>query len=239
MDIKVKFEIDPNCIEGLIQSKIQKMESKMEKISKAVISDAYDEAVRLAGERLKTSRSDYIKGLDYYPLGDGSWVLELQGEQANTIENGWAAFNAKEALLNGPNAKVSETTGRRYNVVPFDRTPKNMPIDTKGMRTMKDAVQKLIRNKGLDRIFRDDSGNDMEGIVKSITGSETDNPMIKNLSRIQTSVKGKTRSTFVTFVGVGEDSTGWDHPSYAGAKIFPDIEKFIMDAVTEILASDK
>jgi len=71
-----------------------------------------------AARNLGATREEYIKGLVTVDMGDGQGAVLLTGWLPNAIEDGWPAFDMKEGLLTGPNAKVN-AKGIRTNVVPF------------------------------------------------------------------------------------------------------------------------
>ncbi len=195
---------------------------------------AYSEAIRLANERLKTTRQDYINALEFESIGDNIYVITLKGEHANAIEDGYASYDQKPGLLAGPNAKVN-AKGGKYNTVPFYHTPTSKaPVNTK-MTNLREAVQKLLKDRDLNKIIKDDTGQPLQGVVARIT--DTGIRDLEGLIKVQKQYGKRTQSSYVTFRRVGENSdpSKWMHPGYGGCHIFTDVENFINRELDNIL----
>ena len=81
-----------------------------------LMDSTFSEGKRLAQERLKTTRIDYLKSFKYEQHGD-EWVIDLDDESKAT-EEGYGPFDMKPGLLAGPNAKISDD-GSTYNIIPI------------------------------------------------------------------------------------------------------------------------
>lgn len=85
------------------------------------------EWIRLAGERLFSTRRDYIRGIQPVAMGDGTATITLLGGLPNLTENGMPETDLHNTLL-GPNVPVVGRGGRGkhaskvggyYRAIPF------------------------------------------------------------------------------------------------------------------------
>ncbi|HMV01704.1 MAG TPA: hypothetical protein PLJ37_01130 [Chitinophagales bacterium] len=194
----------------------------------------YSEGIRLAQQRLKTSKQDYIRSLNLYDIGNNIYIISLTGDQANYIENGWQSFDQKPGLLNGPKAKVSKK-GTIYNTIPFTHNPySKAPLNEKGTQLRSDLL-KVIKANNLDKIIQDATGSPRQGIVARLKNTGVRN--LEGLVKIQKTYDKATQSKYISFRRVSENSpnSSWIHPGYAGAHIFDDLEKYIDQQVDTII----
>lgn len=194
---------------------------------------AYSEAQRLAQEKLITSRQDYLSGLKFEQLDDNVYLIWLEGDPANAIEEGWSSFDMKPGLLSGPNAKVT-AKGTRFNTVPFQQRPFSKAKSSAGVRTMRDAVNRLIKEQGFDKIIQE-KGRPKIGVAATIKNTGIRD--LEGLVKIQKEYEGRVQSTYLTFRRVSDNSAPdkWIHPGYVGAKIFKDVEQYVDREVDRIL----
>lgn len=71
-----------------------------------------------AARSLRQSREEYVKNIQVVDEGYGKGSVVLFGWLPNAIEDGYSAYDMKEGLLDGPNAKTG-ADGSRYNTVPY------------------------------------------------------------------------------------------------------------------------
>jgi len=76
--------------------------------------------IRVARQRLGSSRHDYIRGIQEVEREEGARVISLVGWLANAIEQGLPSFDMRTTLLSGKSrlTKVGKD-GKRYGHVPF------------------------------------------------------------------------------------------------------------------------
>lgn len=88
-----------------------------EGIAQELLSDIADLArakwVTLAGDRLKRTASDYIRGIQPVELGEGIASITLLGVWPNKLEAGFFAYDLRDTLL-GPGVPVGER-GKKQN----------------------------------------------------------------------------------------------------------------------------
>lgn len=195
------------------------------------------------------NRQDYLRALQFQKLGDSEWLIYLDGEWANKLEEGFAAYDMKEVLLNStktvqvgsragqPWVQKSKDGKTRYAFVPFEHKPFSKEAATGDLAS---AIRSLTAKnvQGIDQkltqIFKDAGGSAIGGKVASVR-----NTGIKNLDGITkyqwVSDTGNVSSVYMTFRTISDKSQGWKHPGFEGYGIFDDTEKFIEEELERII----
>lgn len=230
INLKIRAEELGKTLDNLADQTKEILEGAIGQIAQAT----YSEGVRLAQQRLKTTKQDYLNSFNLYELGDGIYVISLTGDHANSIEDGWAPFNMINGFLNGPKAKISKK-GIIYNTIPFSYKPySKAPLNEKSTQ-LRDAVKQVLKQNGIDKILKGPDGTPLQGKVATIlnTGIKELNGLVK----YQKTYDKATQSTYMTFRRVSERTlkSKWNHPGFGGAKIFPDLENYITEQVDRIL----
>lgn len=100
-----------------------------------IMSGARDKWLTLAGERLHTSRRDYVNGIQEVEIDGMTASVALVGQLPNMVEDGFSAFDMHTTLL-GPNVPVvpagsglkgkhnildkqGQPTGKYWRTIPF------------------------------------------------------------------------------------------------------------------------
>tara|TARA_R110000868_G_C10973188_1_gene771465 strand:+ start:16469 stop:17239 length:771 start_codon:yes stop_codon:yes gene_type:complete len=189
------------------------------------------------------NRMDYLKGLQFDSIGNNSYVIHLEGEWANKLEDGFAGYDMKEQLLSseksvsaGPRAGQpwvrKNAKGEKYAAVPFEHKPYaassgDMAADILTLM----AKNRQGKDQKLSKTFTDDFGKPISGKVASVSGKALPEGMDPNLGGItkyqHVSEAGKVSSIYMTFRIVSEKSSGWFHPGWEGHKFFDQAEKDI------------
>lgn len=227
IDLSIKTRDLVGDISLIAEATIVQLENAIAIVAK----NAYAEAVRQAQARLKTTQRDYIRALQLNDLGDNIYILSLEGKHANSIEAGFAGFDMKPGLLNGPKAKIvksGKNKGKKYATVPFFYQPKGKsPLSEKG-EMLRREVQRLIKeNKTGNTILNPSTGRPVQGYAARFKNTGVKD--LEGLVKIQKTYDKRTQSTYMSFRRVSEnsDKSKWIHPGYTGAKIFPYLESYI------------
>ena len=142
---------------------------------------------------------------------------------------------------------------------PLNNTPVGKGADADTMGGMAQSLKNMFSKAGHSGISKDANGNPILGKVGSITGSGNQatfrgqgmsqsfnlgtslggSPnqfpaMLNNVTKYQTMVKGKVRSSYVVYRMVSNDpkyAGKFIHPGFEGIHLFPDIEKFAADTL--------
>lgn len=221
--IKLEFDIDLTSDEilGGIQSNLDAAMAKTVSLTQA-------KAEQLAASKLKSGLEHWTKGFKITRIDSGFWVLEVEGEMANMMEEGFAAGAIKEMLLNGNRARTNQAmTGKRYVDVP-----------------LKLNADAMTGNIGKTNVSVSQFKNADE-LLQSIKTSDWKRGGIKKEQRITQRVKDviKTRkptesaSQFITIKRVSEKSTGWPTKPFDGAKVLDKLDDFLEKAFFESLNS--
>lgn len=215
---------------------------------------AHAEWVRLAQEKLKTSRADYINGLrsaeSFKMRSSGSrtiYELQLVGRMPNNYEFGMAAFDMKAirpGWLGGGKARTSKD-GHSYIRIPFRHSmSSNARLGYSGKAkaaNLQTHLRETVKAFGLDKMVRS-GGRVVTGTVARVPNSASGvHPYLRGLQRIQQraggtpittktgEVKERGQSTLLTVRTMSEKSSpeSWRHPGLKGAKLLPLVENFI------------
>ena len=173
-------------------------------------------------------------------LGDNNYMIYLDGDWANQLEDGFGSYNMRDTLLNS-NATVS--TGSRkgmpwvqkgkkgkYAHVPFEHKPMqaqsgDLASEIKKMTaTNRQGVQQEIM-----KVFKDDFGKPLVGKVATLAKGAAPHPNLEGLTKYQKiDAAGRVRSFYMTFRTISEaTSGGWRHPGYSGKHFFDEAERDI------------
>lgn len=190
------------------------------------------------------NRRAYLSGLKFEDFGDGSYLITLDGDWAESLEGGFPSFSLKDALLNsskivskgsrsGKNWVRTAKDGTKYAAVPFEKKVTALKGDME-----KDIRQITAKNRqgieqNITKIFKDDFGKPIQG--KVATG-RSDNSKLDNLVKYQSvSDTGKVTSLYMNYRMISEKSQGWMHPGWKGHRFFQETEKFIQEELDNIL----
>ena len=214
-----------------------------------IAQGARAEWIRLAESRLKSSRFDYINGLQQANSFQASvvrdsalYTIELVGRMPNNFEFGMPSFDMKTVRpgwLGGSKAKTSKD-GKKYITIPFRHSKTsttNFSYSGQAKRAnLKEELKKSVKQYGLDRMIRTATGKVVEGAVKKIPTKARDvHPFLRGLTRIQSGKSGGSRgkqhgeSQLITWRVMSEasDPSSWIHPGIKGANLLPEVERWI------------
>lgn len=99
---------------------------------------ARHEWIRLAQQNCRSSRKDYVAGIQPVEINGTTALIVLVGSFPNMVEHGASAFDMRETLLPSAKAKTSEK-GYRYLAVPFRH--KAASLSTGGMAAVMNGKQ--------------------------------------------------------------------------------------------------
>jgi len=194
------------------------------------------------------NRQTYLQGLKLEALNEDSYVIHLEGDFANALEDGYVGFDMKEKMLNsssnvtaGPNAGQPwvkrNAKGKKYAHVPFGHKPFSKESKSGNMAS---AIKKLqAKNsqgemQSLTARFNDAKGNPMKGKVATVKDTG-----IKNLDGItkyqHVHESGAVQSVYMTFRTISEDGEGWKHPGHKGYNLFKEARSYAIEEMTNIL----
>lgn len=226
---------------------------------KAAIGDlahaAHAMVVAKAQAELHTTRQDYLKGLTFEKLDEDSYLISLDGDYQNKLEEGYPPFDMKPGMLASkkivrvgrrsglPWVQKSEEDGHRYAYVPLERKPFSKA--PKG-RDMADAIKQLSaynrqgRMQKITQLFKDPSGKALQGMVAVAkdTGIKDLEGLVKYQRTYKTQTgKEKTESIYINYRVVSEavGAEAWRHPGFPGVKAFEDAERFVETELDNIL----
>jgi hypothetical protein len=195
-------------------------------------------------------RQDFLKGLQFDEIGPDTYMISLEGDWANQLEDGFPAYDMKEVLLKSTKkVQVGSRAGQnwvregqngKYAAVPMDHKPYaagtgDMAADIKKLN----ALNLQGQQQKLTKTFKDDFGKPIAGKVASVGAKnlpEGVNPNLAGVTKYQfVSDKGAVSSVYMTYRIISENSTGWKHPGFSGFRIFDKIEAEIQSELENIV----
>lgn len=210
---------------------------------------AHSEWIKQAGQRLITSRDEYIRGLLKSESFKASIIgnktvfeIALIGRMPNNFEFGMPEYDMKTVRpgwLGGGKAKTAKD-GSKYLVIPFRHSltsAAHLQYSGKAKREdLRSELKKTVTKYGLNRMVRTGTGAIVTGAVKRVSNKADVHPYLQGLTRIQSTVEGRTpsgkqrgSSKLMTWRVISEKSpaSSWKHPGIKAANIMPEIERWI------------
>lgn len=263
MSSKKPGVIDLNIKADELGLQFEKMGQVAEEQFNQAVSDVahmiHANIVAKAASELSGLRQDYLKGLTFDKVGDNSYVIGLAGEWANKVEDGFAAYDMKAALLSSnANVEVGSRAGQpwvqqskskdkhKFAHVPFEHKP--FAKEGKAQNLAQAIKQLQARNadgaqQKMTQVFKSPSGRPLQGKVATVGTAQVGGKHLKDLDglvKYQKTYKNKsgketTQSVYMTFRTISEVGTGWKHPGFDGLKAFPEAEQAAEQAIEQIM----
>jgi hypothetical protein len=222
----------------------------------AVAAYTLDRIGQIVNTRLHRTAFLYMEGLhadEALQVTEDSFSIELQGT-AQQLENGFAAFDLKEALLTGPNAKRSKD-GTLYADVPFRHGAKANATRLKGMPLhIKAVVDKAVRRQARAaqragkpspaemRVTGRIAGGTYRQQRRNTDGS-TSTVNVRRKTSIYSDmlrIKSGSSAMYKTFRRVSERSKAqsWWHPGFAGVHAFKQVRDDVRNVLRQVLKAE-
>lgn len=238
-----------------------KMESGMERLFRRSLAGlakaAQAEWVRIAQDRLSSSREIYVNGLRQAESfeqrtvgGESVYEISLVGDMPNNMEFGMPSFDMKAVRpgwLGGSKAKTGKD-GSKYIVIPFRHSTSSdarLGYSGKALKAnLKNELKKEVKKYGLDQMVRSSSGKIVSGPVAKIPPKAPVHQYLKGLTKIQTKQKGTTpsgkqrgSSQLMTWRIMSENSApgSWRHPGLVAQNILPTVEQWANKELSKIV----
>ena len=230
INIKLIAEQLGKDIENISEQTQKAIQTAIEQLS----LNAYNEAQRLAMQRLNTTRENYLNSLKYEKLEDNLYVVYLDpnNAQANHTESGYSGFDLKPGLLNGPKSRKTKTG--RMNIIPLASQPySKQPTSRQIVTDIRSAIKKIEKDKSISKITKDINQGKMTTYKGKVPG------IISGLTKITKQYKKTQQSTYLLFraVSSNSDPSSWIHSGYSGCHVFRDVEKFVKENIDKIIKS--
>lgn len=195
------------------------------------------------------NRKDYLKNLKFQDLGDDSYLIYLEGDWANKLEEGFGGYSIREQLLKS-NKMVSVGSragepwvrtakdGHKYAAVPFEHKP-----HAGASGDMASDIKKLVgenivgHQQNITKIWKNLEGNAMSGKVATVKNLPSGvNPNLKGLTKYQyVHPSGKVSSVYMTYRIVSENGKDWIHPGHPGYQLFKEARDYVEKEMDNII----
>jgi hypothetical protein len=195
------------------------------------------------------SRKNYLKALKFQDLGQDSYLIYLDGEWANKLEKGFGSYSIREQLLKsqktvGVGSRAGEPwvqkskDGHKFAHVPFEHRATPAPTGD----LAQDIRKMMARGRNgtvqeLGKVFKDASGNPMEGKVATVQKGDAGAPNLEGMTKYQYvhPKSGRVSSVYMTYRTVSEHGKDWVHPGHKGYQLFQEAEKFVEQEMDNII----
>lgn len=247
-DISLKFSAEKlgKSLEGLAP----KIEEELNQAVRNLAHSAYAAMIsQMQGMAASPeNRMAYLKALKFTELGNDTYLIHLQGSEANRMEQGYGSYSIRDLLMKSQKiVQVGSRSGEpwvrkakdghKWAVVPMEH--KQNKVGSKGGDLATDIKQMFALNsKGekqkFTQIFKDIDGKPIHGKVAVINDSINDK--FQGITKYQNvHPSGKVSSIYMTFRGVSEAGKDWIHPGFAGYQLFKEAEKYVEDEMENII----
>lgn len=221
-----------------------------------VMTGARNEWIKLAGERLSSSRRDYINGIQNVELSGMLATVALVGVMPNNVEHGMPAYDMHTTLLgpdvpvvpwgSGERGKHARKGGGFYRVIPFrHQTPGTLgqgggaPMGTQYKGALGDeeakslgkkihkAAKKLAPTTGAPGEKTKWGERLPEGLAPKLSEKHSTD-IYAGMVRQEKTYKGATQSTYTTFRVISDGVPDkWMHPGIEAVHIADDVQKYV------------
>jgi len=247
-DINIKFKADKlgKDLENLADNVQRELNDAIQNTANA----AFATIIAKAQTDLNSTRADYLKGVQFDQVSDSTYIISLEGDWANALEQGFAAFDMRDMLLKsrktvgvGSRAGLpwvqESKEGNKFAHVPFTRNMK-APKDS----NLADSIKKLTalnsqgKRQKFTKLFKDDFGNPQQG---KVAVSESDDPTLDRIAKFQRTVSdlergtSRTYSIYMNWKTISEGGKPWMHKGYEGLRAFDDAEEMVEQEIDNIL----
>jgi len=215
-------------LESLGAAELIIFDAAIESLAKAT----HVEWQNLAQTRLKSSRSEYIRGINTTQRGEREWEISLNGWLPNAVEGGLNPFDMKPGLLGGKKAKIAKD-GSKYTTIPFRhfRNSKSAERISK-VPNYKTDLAKVLRATGLGKKTMVGTGKvgvakNTASLVAKLKPHHKTN-IFEGLTKYQKMYGKKVGNQYMTFRRVSDksDPVAWLHPGIRAANLLADVEMF-------------
>jgi hypothetical protein len=213
-----------------------------------IAASAHSKWVQLARQELRSSKREYIKGIQDVAVEDNARVITLLGWLANAIEQGHEGWDLRTTLL-GRGARTSKA-GHRYRPIPFRHatpgsqgeagTPMGSRMGPQGSASLAHAASGRMSHDDARRL----GGRLYRAAQKLRSGQRLSTSDTKGRGMVQvprlaswhkTSIyEGMTRrrmpghGQYGTFRTISEaNKTGWIHPGMQARHLAQKVEQHI------------
>lgn len=233
----INIEI-PKGFSGVLANQIQAAASAAVSSSLMAAKSKWEQ---IAQERLTTSRTDYLLGLnadDSFQMEDDfSGSLTLRGKWPNMLESGFPTFDIKDGFKKSGKVKTKKDGGW-YLTIPFrQRTPNTTGSAVGGQAMPTDIYSQARMMRGRQTLTGTETNYPPQ---KSWTGYQHKNGLYEGMSRNTKQYNKATQSAYFTFRRVSDksDPQSWIHPGFAGIKAVDTIEPWTKDTFQKVFNSN-
>lgn len=217
--INVEVDIQLDMFDANIEQQASEVVDTLAEMARA-------EWIRLAGESLHTTASDYINSIQPIEKTDSTEaVITLTNFLPNAIESGVGEYDLKEGMLK--NAEVSKD-GSRYRSIRFE---KGSPTQRVVSPLPQDIYSKAKELKPGQRL------KGVSGKSTNSKGYEHKSSIYEGLGRKEMS--GSSRAVFENFRTVSDKSSAnsWVHPGFKGLRLSEKVKDFIDSQAQAVVES--
>lgn len=247
ISIKIKAEELQKSLDNLAPQVEEELREAVANVSQAAYASMVSQVQSMSMD--PKNRQDYLRGLNYTKIDDSNFLIYLDGDWANQLEEGFGPYSIKEKLLSsdktvGVGKRAGEPwvrtskKGKRYAAVPFEHKPFSGEKFNSG--DLANEIKKLTamnrqgKEQRLTKVFKDLDGRPLSGKVASV--QNTENPNLAGITKYQqVGDSGKVSSIYMTFRMVHEDSTGWQHSGHPGYNLFKTAEEYVERELENII----
>jgi hypothetical protein len=233
IDLKIKVGDLIKSIDNLGKDLVQDLQNQIGVLSKTI----YNEGLRLADQRLKTTSSLWKDNFKYQKVSDNIYEIYLiDNALAEDFEEGFGSFDMKPGFLNSSKAKTSADGKTKYMDVPFNIKPHAKSAAGERIMDMRSAVNEALKDEAVSKRIEEYNQNS-SGLTKFGKVTRFDNikdEKVKGLVNVKPP-NGPSKYFIFRRVSSNSVSSKFMHPGFKGANIFQDLEKYTDKSVDDLI----
>lgn len=220
-----------------------------------VLAGAHAFWIKRAGEKLHSTRRDYLEGIQEVEVNGKTGGIALLGLLPNLVEGGMSAYDMHETLL-GPNVPVvpagsgmkgkhARKDGGFWRVIPFRHqtpgtigqgggAPMGSAFEGAGSafaaaigKTVHNKAQKLKPSLGMPGGKTQWGGRLPEGLAPKLKEKHSTD-IYAGMAKLQKKYASATQNTYMTFRIISDGvKDKWLHPGITPANISDDVQAYV------------
>jgi len=227
-------------LKDLTDSVIREFAEIAPRLSKSIYRKAKD----MAASRLHSTRDQYIAALHEESPEEGIYIVYLDPE-ADYIEDGYPPFPMLPKLFSGPKAKTAKD-GHKYVIIPMRQRTAPINPSNKQQADLSDRLRSEIKMRQWKTSKAGTNKAGKYATTERMVSGKSTHPYLKGLTRVREyeSKEAKEKgappmsSSYFTFRVASQKqdpSKMWRHPGFAGARIWPELEKWAEFELEQII----
>jgi hypothetical protein len=248
----IKLSVRAEALGESLDNLGYRIEEELKAAVKNLADTAYNSMiadVQMSPWMRDTEKKQYQNALKFQNLGDDNYLIYLDGDEANKLEDGVPSYVMNPGMLSsekivnvgsraGQPWVRKNKKGEKYAAVPFTHHPMSKAPGNDLATAIKGILVKNAQgvDQKITQIFRDVDGNALSGKVAVASEFETPIQNLQGLTKYQSiSPTGKVSSVYMTYRTITEKGKAWIMPARPGFHLFKKTQEYIEQELDNII----